>query len=245
RSCARPSTTARRSSSRGADAPTPAACGVRCGWPPSSPLRPGVPEPSRPPRARRRFGQHFLTDATVVARILACLDPRPGERLVEIGPGGGVLTAELLASGARVDAVEIDRDLVASLNERFAAEPRFRLHAGDALAFDFGALLGRGERCRIVGNLPYNISTPLLFRLIELRGAIRQMLFMLQKEVVDRLAAEPGTAAYGRLSVMMQAAAVVTPLFEVGPECFSPPPRVRSAVVRIEPRARGLSGAEM
>lgn len=180
----------------------------------------------------------------MIERILACLAPRAGERIVEIGPGGGVLTAGLVASGARVDAVEIDRDLIARLRERFRHAANFHLHAADALDFDYAALLAPGERCRIAGNLPYNISTPLLFRLLELHGRVTEMLFMLQKEVVDRLAAEPGTAAYGRLGVMLQAAAVVTPLFEVDPDSFSPPPRVDSGVVRIVPRDPGLSAAD-
>ncbi len=194
-----------------------------------------MPDSSAPPTARRRFGQHFLVDASVVDRILACLAPRPGETIVEIGPGGGALTAGLIAAGARVEAIEIDRDLIAGLHRRFGDAPNFRLHTADALRFDFESVLEPDAHARVVGNLPYNISTPILFRLFHLRERLSGMLFMLQKEVVSRLAAAPGGAEFGRLSVMAQAIASVVPLFDVPPASFQPPPRVQSSVVQIVP----------
>jgi 16S rRNA (adenine1518-N6/adenine1519-N6)-dimethyltransferase len=188
-------------------------------------------------RPRKRFGQHFLHDRGVVARIVRAFDPRPGDFVVEIGPGEGVLTAELVGRVARLHAVELDRDLVATLAARFPPAA-LTLHAADALAFDFAALADPGERLRVIGNLPYNVSTPLLFHLLAQAGAVQDMLFMLQKEVVDRLAAAPGGKDYGRLSVMVQARLAVEKLFEVGPGAFRPPPRVDSAVVRLTPHAR-------
>jgi 16S rRNA (adenine1518-N6/adenine1519-N6)-dimethyltransferase len=143
-------------------------------------------------RARRRFGQHFLHDPAVIARIVAAIALRPGDAAVEIGPGRGALTARLLAAAGQLDAIEIDRDLAAALRERFAAEPRWVLHESDALRMDWRALAAeRGARLRVIGNLPYNISTPLLFRLLEASEAILDMHFMLQKEVVDRIVASP------------------------------------------------------
>jgi 16S rRNA (adenine1518-N6/adenine1519-N6)-dimethyltransferase len=183
---------------------------------------------------RKRFGQHFLTDASVLAAIADAVAPREGERLVEIGPGLGALTEHLLARAASIDAVEIDRDLVVRLRRRWPAE-RLRLHEADALDFDFAALAGDG-RLRLVGNLPYNISTPLLIRLLAFRERIVDAHFMLQKEVVDRIVAPPGTTAYGRLGVMMQAFFRVRSLIDVPPEAFDPPPKVDSSVMRMAPR---------
>ncbi len=183
---------------------------------------------------RKRFGQHFLHDAGVVARIVAALAPQPGDAIVEIGPGPAALTGPLLAACGELDAIEIDRDLAAELQQRFAASAGFRLHVSDALRFDWPALAAqRGRRLRIVGNLPYNISTPLLFQLLEHAALIQDMHFMLQKEVVDRIVAAPGSDAYGRLGVMLAPRVTATRILEVGPGAFRPPPRVRSAVVRL------------
>jgi 16S rRNA (adenine1518-N6/adenine1519-N6)-dimethyltransferase len=187
-----------------------------------------------PPR-RKRFGQHFLHEKGAIARIVAALAPRAGDHLVEIGPGRGALTRQLLAcTGCTLDAVEIDRDLAAQLRAAFASDARHALHLGDALEFDFTALAAlRGGRLRIVGNLPYNISTPLLFHLAAHADAIADAHVMLQREVVARLAAPPGGAAYGRLTVMLAPRVDVERLFDLGPGAFQPAPRVWSAVARL------------
>ena len=185
---------------------------------------------------RKRFGQNFLRDATVVHRIVMAVNPHTDDHLVEIGPGEGVLTAALLAQTTQLDAIEIDRDLAALLGRRFATSPHFRLHLADALKFDF-AQLSHGEKLRIVGNLPYNISTPLLFHLFAQASHIADMHFMLQKEVIDRLCAQPGEPDYGRLSLMAQYHCRAEKLFEVYPESFYPPPKVISAIVRLIPHA--------
>ncbi len=192
-----------------------------------------------PPR-RKRFGQHFLHDPRVIERIVHAIDARPGEHLVEIGPGRGALTAALLGrAGGTLDAIEIDRDLAAQLRERFGTGSGLLLHECDALEFDYSALAReRGARLRIVGNLPYNISTPLLFRLLQHGAAIVDVTVMLQREVVDRMAAQPGGRDYGRLTVMLTPQAQIERLFEVGPGAFQPPPRVWSAVVRLTMRAQ-------
>ena len=189
-------------------------------------------------RARKRFGQHFLHDQGVVRRILEALDPAPGDRVVEIGPGTGALTRPLLEVLPVLDVVELDRDLAAELEAGGAAqEGRLRVHRGDVLGFDFRALAGAGAPLRLVGNLPYNVSTPLLFHLFGQLEAVRDMHFMLQQEVVARMAAAPGGRDYGRLSVMVQYHCRVARLFTVGSGAFSPPPRVTSAVVRLVPHA--------
>ena len=185
-------------------------------------------------RARKRFGQNFLHDPGIIRRIVSAVAPKPGQRLLEIGPGQGAITASLLDSGARLDVIELDRDLVPILEGKFADRDNFHLHQGDALKFDIAALAG-GTPLRVVGNLPYNISTPLIFHLLAAQGAIADMHFMLQKEVVDRLAAQPGSKTYGRLGVMAQYYCQVEGLFEVPPEAFSPRPKVRSAIVRLRP----------
>jgi 16S rRNA (adenine1518-N6/adenine1519-N6)-dimethyltransferase len=192
---------------------------------------------AQPPR-RKRFGQHFLHDPRVLARIVRALEPRAGDHLVEIGPGRGALTAELLACGdCTLDAIEIDRDLAARLRARFATSPGCVLHEMDALQFDFRALgRARGGRLRIVGNLPYNISTPLLFHLLDAAEAIVDVTVMLQRELVARLAAAPGGREYGRLTVMLAPRVEVQRLFDVGPGAFQPPPRVWSALVRLRMR---------
>ncbi len=183
---------------------------------------------------RKRFGQHFLHDANVIARIVAAIAPQPSDALVEIGPGPAALTEPLLAACGELDAIEIDRDLAAELRVRFAAQPGFRLHVTDALKMDWSALAAtRGRKLRIVGNLPYNISTPLLFKLIEHAPLMTDMHFMLQKEVVDRIVAPPDSEAYGRLGVMLAPRVFATRVLEVGAGAFTPPPKVRSAVVRL------------
>ena len=188
-------------------------------------------------RARKRFGQHFLHDPAVIDRIIAAIDPRPGQALVEIGPGRGALTGALLAAGSSLDVIEIDRDLAQALRERYAADSGLVVHEADALDFDWAALArARGAPLRLIGNLPYNISTPLLFRLLEHAGSIEDMHFMLQREVVKRIVAAPGTASYGRLGVMLAPRVEATELLSVGPGAFQPPPKVWSAVVRLVPR---------
>jgi 16S rRNA (adenine1518-N6/adenine1519-N6)-dimethyltransferase len=183
---------------------------------------------------RKRFGQHFLHDPSVIGRIIAAVDPRPGEHLVEIGPGRGAITAGLLAAAGRLDAVELDRDLIEPLTTRFAAAG-LRLHQADALRFDLGALVPSGERLRLVGNLPYNISTPLLFRFLDQADCLADMHLMLQREVAERITAEPGSKVYGRLSVMVQAWCRAELLFLIRPGAFLPPPKVDSAFLRLVP----------
>lgn len=186
--------------------------------------------------ARKRFGQHFLHDPGVIERIVAAFDPRPGETIVEIGPGQGALTLPLLDRANVLHVIELDRDLAARLPGLAAGHGQLVLHQADALRFDFTALAQR-QRLRVVGNLPYNISTPLLFHLLDQTDAIADMLFMVQKEVADRMGAAPGTKDYGRLSVMLQWRVQVEHLFDVGPGAFRPPPKVWSSVVRLRPRA--------
>jgi len=188
--------------------------------------------------ARKRFGQNFLHDQGVIRRIVQSVAPQPGERVVEIGPGRGAITRPLLAACERLDAVEIDRDLIALLREPGADLDGLTVHEGDVLRFDFRALAReRGGRLRVVGNLPYNISTPLIFHLLDQIDAIADMHFMLQREVVERMAAAPGGGDYGRLTVMLAAQVEVTPLFHIAPGCFTPAPQVESAFVRLVPHA--------
>lgn len=184
-------------------------------------------------RARKRFGQNFLKDQQIVARLLAAIAPRPDDALIEVGPGLGVLTWPLLDAVGQLTVIEIDRDLVRRLEER--AAPGLSIVAGDVLAIDLAAL-HPDKRLRIVGNLPYNIGTPLILRLIEIHHRLADVHAMLQREVVDRLAAVPGTRAYGRLSVLVQAVFDVIPLIDVPPAAFEPPPKVHSAIVRLVPR---------
>ena len=189
-------------------------------------------------RARKRFGQNFLHDAGVIHRILRAIHAREDDRLLEIGPGQGALTEGLLASGAQLDVIELDLDLIPILQARFGDNPRFRLNQGDALKFDFARLQAAPGSLRVVGNLPYNISTPLIFHLLDNAALIRDMHFMLQKEVVERLAAEPGSGDWGRLSIMVQYHCRVEHLFNVGPGAFNPAPKVDSAIVRLVPHAQ-------
>jgi 16S rRNA (adenine1518-N6/adenine1519-N6)-dimethyltransferase len=186
-------------------------------------------------RPRKRFAQHFLVDPAVVERIVAAIDPKPGDALVEIGPGRGVLTGPLLKRCGRLRVIEIDRDLAAALANHPPAGGELEVLPVDVLNVDFKALRGAGPRLRVVGNLPYNISTPLLFHLLAQRDAIADMHFMLQKEVVERMAAVPGSKAYGRLTVMLAPHCTVESLFDVGPRAFRPPPRVTSSVARLKP----------
>ena len=181
---------------------------------------------------RKRFGQNFLVSPGVIRNIVAAIAPRRDDNLVEIGPGLAALTTPLLEAVERLHVVEIDRDLIARLREDFPAD-KLTIHEGDALAFDFASL---GGGLRIVGNLPYNISTPLLFHLADYAAQVRDMHFMLQKEVVDRMVAAPGGGDYGRLSVMLQYRFDMERLFVVPPGAFEPPPKVDSAIVRLTPR---------
>jgi len=183
-------------------------------------------------RPRKRFGQHFLNDPGIIDAIVQSIDPRPGDTVVEIGPGHGAITESLARRAAHLHCVELDRDLAAALRRRFENCDNVTIHEADALKFDFCTL---GDSLRIVGNLPYNISTPLLFHLIDSRDCITDMHFMLQKEVVDRMTAGPGSKTYGRLGIMLGCHLAVEALFDVSPECFEPPPAVMSAVVRLAP----------
>ena len=181
--------------------------------------------------ARKRFGQNFLADTHWVGRIVSAVNPRPGDNIVEIGPGLAALTRALIEGAGRIHAIEIDRDLAARLAADFPGE-QLTLHVADALEFDFPSL---GPELRVVGNLPYNISTPLLFRLTEFASQLRDLHVMLQKEVVARMIAAPATPDYGRLSVMLQAMFQITRLFVVPPGAFQPVPQVDSAVARLVP----------
>ena len=187
---------------------------------------------------RKRFGQHFLADAAILDRIAAAINPEADDLFVEIGPGEGVLTARVLAAVPRMHAVEIDRDLAAGLRGKYGNE-RLTLIEGDALALDFSTL---PAGLRVIGNLPYNISTALMFHLCAFADRFVDMHFMLQKEVVERMAAEPSTPAYGRLSVMTQYWFEVQPLFRVAASAFRPPPKVESMMVRLIPRQAHLRG---
>jgi 16S rRNA (adenine1518-N6/adenine1519-N6)-dimethyltransferase len=188
-------------------------------------------------RPKKSFGQHFLHDRRYVDRIVSAVAPRAEDFVVEIGPGEGALTLPLLAAAGKLTAIELDTDLIPALQARAAAAGELHIIHADVLKVDFTALAhSHGvPRLRIAGNLPYYISSPILFHCIEHAAAIQDMHFMLQKEVVDRMAAEPGSKVYGRLSVMLQLACRVEPLFDVPPEAFRPPPKVESAVVRLLP----------
>ena len=189
-------------------------------------------------RARKRFGQNFLRDLGIISRIVRAVGPRSTDRLVEIGPGQGALTEPLLEAAGHLEVIELDRDLIPGLRVQFFNYPDFVIHEGDALKFDFAALKGDGPALRVVGNLPYNISTPLIVHLLAAGDAVEDMHFMLQKEVVERLAAEPGGTDWGRLSVMAQYYCHVEQLFIVPPEAFVPRPKVDSAIVRLTPHEK-------
>ncbi|GLS97205.1 ribosomal RNA small subunit methyltransferase A [Piscinibacter gummiphilus] len=181
---------------------------------------------------RKRFGQHFLSDRAMVEAIVDTIDPRPGQALVEIGPGLGAMTDPLVARSGKLTVIELDRDLAARLRKR----PELEVVESDVLKVDFHGLAATfGQKLRVVGNLPYNISTPILFHLLEVVDHVVDQHFMLQKEVVDRMAAAPGSKDYGRLSVMLQWRYEIESVLDVPPECFDPPPRVDSAIVRMIP----------
>lgn len=186
-------------------------------------------------QARKRFGQNFLVDASTIAKIVAAVAPKPSDNIVEIGPGQGAITEPMLSRCPSLNVVELDRDLIPLLQAKFQHYPALQIHQGDALSTDFSRFYQTGRPLRIIGNLPYNISTPLLFHLLGYSGMIKDMHFMLQKEVVDRLAASPGEKHYGRLSVMVQYHSQVQPLFRVPPGAFRPAPKVESAIVRLVP----------
>jgi 16S rRNA (adenine1518-N6/adenine1519-N6)-dimethyltransferase len=187
------------------------------------------------PRPKKRLGQHFLTDRHYLERIVAAIAPAPGEAIVEIGPGPGALTQRLADVVRPLHVIEIDRELAQALRERYPQD-RVVVHEGDALAFDFAQL---PEGLRVVGNLPYNVSTPLLFHVARFAPRIRDCVFMLQKEVVDRMVDAPDTPEYGRLSVMLQYRFAMDACLKVPPGAFTPPPKVDSAVVRMEPLREG------
>lgn len=183
-------------------------------------------------RPRKRFGQHFLSDPGVIDAIIAAIAPRDSDVIVEIGPGQGAITRPLAARAGALHAIELDRDLAAKLRNEFRQSAVLTLHEADALKFDFATL---GDSLRVIGNLPYNISTPLLFHLLDYRQHIVDMHFMLQKEVVDRMAAPPGSKTYGRLSIMLGCHFQIDALFDVDRQAFEPPPDVTSAIVRLTP----------
>ncbi|MFL1468019.1 16S rRNA (adenine(1518)-N(6)/adenine(1519)-N(6))-dimethyltransferase RsmA [Marinobacter sp. DUT-3] len=185
-------------------------------------------------QARKRFGQNFLHDPGVIERIIRAIHPKADDAIVEIGPGLGAITEEILAVNPALQVVELDRDLIPVLRTKFFNYPDFRIHEADALKFDFSQLVS-DRPLRIIGNLPYNISTPLIFHLLSYSGVVQDMHFMLQKEVVQRMAAVPGDNNYGRLGIMTQYFCKVQPLFEVGAGAFRPAPKVDSAIVRMVP----------
>ncbi len=187
------------------------------------------------PTARKRFGQNFLHDPGIIQRIHRAIGVQPGEPVIEIGPGHGAITEGLLAAAGALDVVELDRDLIEPLRSRLAGLGSLRIHNADALGFDLCALAPEAASLRLVGNLPYNISTPLLFRFLDQAHCIRDMHLMLQREVVDRIVAAPGNKTYGRLSVMVQTWCAAECLFRIGPGAFTPAPRVESAFLRLRP----------
>jgi len=185
-------------------------------------------------RARKRFGQNFLVDPDIITRIVSAINPQPNDNLIEIGPGKAAITEHLVAACPAMSIVELDRDLVTFLQTKFEHVPQLSIYSGDALSTDFSEFHD-GRKLRLVGNLPYNISTPLLFHLLSVGHLIEDMHFMLQREVVDRLSASAGTKSYGRLSVMIQYHCRVLPIIPVPPTAFRPAPKVQSAVVRLKP----------
>jgi 16S rRNA (adenine1518-N6/adenine1519-N6)-dimethyltransferase len=195
------------------------------------------PAPDSRIRARKRFGQHFLHDQGVISDIISAIDPQVGDRLIEIGPGLGALTLPLLTRCQTLEVVELDRDVIPILEARAAPLGKLTVHAADVLKVDFKSLSMDSRQLRLCGNLPYNISTPLLFHVLSAAAFIKDMHFMLQKEVVMRMAASPDTSDYGRLTVMLAVHCHVEHLFNVGPEAFRPPPKVNSSVVRLLPHA--------
>ncbi|MFD0739959.1 16S rRNA (adenine(1518)-N(6)/adenine(1519)-N(6))-dimethyltransferase RsmA [Lysobacter koreensis] len=200
---------------------------------------------SEPPK--KSLGQHFLHDRGIIDNIVRAVNPQPGDRLVEIGPGQGAITFPLLDKHGELTVIEFDRDLIFPLTQAAHAHGTLEVIHRDVLQVDFSTLAanaGPRARLRLVGNLPYNLSTPILFHALDHAAAISDMVFMLQKEVVDRMGADPGSKVYGRLSVMLQAYCSVTPLFDVPPGAFRPPPKVDSAVVRLVPHAPEAIGID-
>ena len=207
-----------------------------------------APRPTFNAGAKKHLGQNFLHEQGIIRKIVQAVDPQPGDRIVEIGPGQGAITFPLLDRHGALTAIEFDRDLIAPLTEAARAHGTLTIVHRDVLDVDFTALAEGGQdvpgQIRLVGNLPYNLSSPILFHALDHAGAIRDMHFMLQKEVVDRMAAGPGSKVYGRLSVMLQAYCRVVPLFKVPPGAFRPAPKVDSAVVRLVPRAASEIGVD-
>ncbi len=194
------------------------------------------------PRARKRFGQNFLHDEAIIEGIIAAVSPEPGQHLVEIGPGRGALTAPLLASCEQLDVIELDRDLVPLLQQSLSEHGHLTIHEADALKFDYRSLQHGTELLRVIGNLPYNITTPLLFHLLDQADCIDDMCFMLQREVVERICAQPGNKQYGRLSIMVQHRCNAELLFIVPPESFDPAPKVESAIIYLQPLQDRVGG---
>lgn len=186
-------------------------------------------------RARKRFGQNFLHDQGIIDRIIQEIDPQESDHLLEIGPGQGALTERLAASGAKLSCIELDRDLADHLNKQYNSSPNVKIHQADILKFDLKQIIEPGKRLRVIGNLPYNISTPVLFHLLSYYQDIKDMTFMLQLEVVQRMSAEVGEKDYGRLSLMLQYFCTAEKLFNVPPQAFIPQPKVNSAIVRLIP----------
>lgn len=186
-------------------------------------------------QAKKRFGQNFLHDEAVISDIVDAINPEPGENLVEIGPGLGALTEPVIERAKKLTVVELDRDLAERLRHHPFLAPHLTIYETDALNFDFAQLATDEKPLRIFGNLPYNISTPLIFHLLTFKDKVQDMQFMLQKEVVQRMAAGPHCKAYGRLSIMTQYQCEVIPVMEIGPEAFKPAPKVDSAIVRLVP----------
>jgi 16S rRNA (adenine1518-N6/adenine1519-N6)-dimethyltransferase len=195
-----------------------------------------VKQASLYPKARKRFGQNFLQDQAIIDDIVSAISPDSDQHLVEIGPGRGALTEPLQQQAGKLDVVELDRDLVPWLRAQFALASNIKIHEADALQFDYHQLQDGEKKLRVIGNLPYNITTPLLFHLLEQSDCIEDMCFMLQKEVVERICAQPGTKQYGKLSIMMQYQCEAAMLFIVPPEAFLPVPKVDSAIVYLRPR---------
>ncbi|CCQ09454.1 SSU rRNA (adenine(1518)-N(6)/adenine(1519)-N(6))-dimethyltransferase [Pseudoalteromonas luteoviolacea B = ATCC 29581] len=188
-------------------------------------------------RARKRFGQNFLNDDMIIDKIVTAIDPKPEDNLVEIGPGLGAITEPVTDLSGHLTVVELDKDLAERLTQHPFLGPKLTVHQGDAMKFDFSSLIKENGKLKIFGNLPYNVSTPLLFHLFEFVDQVEHMHFMLQKEVVNRMVASPGSKAFGRLSVMTQYYCHAIPVIEVPPTCFKPAPKVDSAVVRLIPKA--------
>ena len=195
------------------------------------------------PRARKRFGQNFLHDQGVIDDIITAFDAQATEHVVEIGPGRGALTLQLVESCEYLDVVELDRDLIPILQARLTSFDNVNIHQADALRFDYQSLVKQQEKLRVIGNLPYNITTPLLFHLLAQSKCIDDMCFMLQREVVERICAQPGSKRYGRLSIMLQHQCQTELLFIVPPEAFDPIPKVESAIVYLRPHTNRVGGS--